>query len=71
MKIQKIKSRSRRDFTAIYECDHCGHTEEGDGYDDTNFHKNVIPRMKCSKCGKMGGGNYVPRKTKYAAHEVI
>ena len=71
MKIQKITSRSRRDFTAIYECDHCGHTEEGYGYDDNNFHKNVIPTMKCSKCGKMGGGNYAPRKTKYAANEVV
>ena len=71
MKIQKIKSRSRRDFVAIYECNHCGHTEEGYGYDDSNFHKNVIPKMKCSKCGKAAGENYTPRKTKYAAHRVV
>ncbi len=42
MKIQTIKSQSRRDFRAIYECDHCGHTQEGDGYDDAYFHCNVI-----------------------------
>lgn len=65
MKIKKIKSQNRRDFTAIYECEHCGHTEEGDGYDDANFHQNVIPNMECGKCGKKAKDNYRPLKPKY------
>jgi len=29
MKIKKIVSQHRRDFIAIYECEHCGHEEKG------------------------------------------
>ena len=32
MKIKKIESQMRRDFYAIYECEHCGHTNRGSGY---------------------------------------
>ena len=71
MKIKKIISQHRRDFTAIYECEHCGNTKEGYGYDDENYHKNVIPKKKCSKCGKMAGENYTPKTTKYPAHQVV
>lgn len=49
MKIKNIVSQYRRDFQAIYECEHCGHTKEGSGYDDENFHQNVIPKMKYLK----------------------
>ena len=53
MKIKEIKSQHRRDFYAIYECENCGYiTKEERGYDDRNFHGNVIPEMKCEKCGK-------------------
>ena len=52
MRIKKIKSQQRRDFYAIYECEHCGHTQRGSGYDDDNFHQNIIPKMKCKKCGE-------------------
>ena len=65
MKIDKIVSQSRRDFTAIYVCEHCGKTTEGYGYDDSNFHNNVIPRMKCESCGKTAGDDYRPLATKY------
>jgi len=65
MKIKEIISQSRRDFNAIYECENCGHTEKGYGYDDTNFHQNVIPDMKCSKCEKKSPKNYRPLTTKY------
>jgi ribosomal protein L37AE/L43A len=65
MKIQKIVWQSRRDFEAIYECEHCGATQKGSGYDDVNFHQNVIPNMKCKKCGKTAGNNYKPKATKY------
>ena len=38
------------------ECEHCGYSHEGSGYDDANFHYNVIPNMKCKECGKTGTG---------------
>lgn len=65
MRIKEIISQHRRDFTAVYECEHCGHTETGYGYDNTNFHQKVIPTMKCRKCGKVAGENYRPLATKY------
>jgi ribosomal protein L37AE/L43A len=65
MHIKEIKSQNRRDFTAIYECEHCGHTEKGSGYDDANFHVNVIPDWECKACGKKASGNYKPKDTKY------
>ena len=64
MKIKEITSQHRRDFRAIYECQHCGHEQKGTGYDDTNFHEKVVPEMVCSKCGKVGG-EYEPMETKY------
>ena len=65
MKIKKIKSQYRRDFTAVYECEHCGATEEGDGYDDANYHQRVIPLMSCKACGRQAGEDYRPLATKY------
>lgn len=65
MKIKEIVSQHRRDFRAIYECEHCGYTEKKSGYDDANFHQNVIPTMKCPKCGKVASENYRPLATKY------
>ena len=66
MKIQTIKSQIRRDFTAIFECEHCGHTREGRGYDDSYYHQKVIPAMVCSECGKKADDNYRPLTTKYS-----
>ncbi len=71
MRIKKIISQHRRDFCAIYECEHCGHTEEGSGYDDENFHKNVIPSMKCKKCKKTASEDYRPLATKHPDGFVI
>jgi len=71
MKIKKIISQHRRDFTAIYECEHCGFTEERYGYDDDNFHQNVIPNLACGNCGKKSPEDYRPRATKYKAWEVV
>ena len=65
MKIKKIISQHRRDFTALYECEHCGYEKEGSGYDDKYFHNEVIPNMKCEKCGKGKSDNYIPKATKY------
>lgn len=55
MHIKKILSTSRRDFTAVYECESCKATQTGYGYDDANFHSNVIPAMVCEKCGLSSG----------------
>lgn len=71
MKIKKIIWQSRRDFNAIYECEHCGHEEENDGYDDAYFHGKVIPKMKCKKCGKTASSDYRPLAPKYDANQVV
>jgi ribosomal protein L37AE/L43A len=71
MRIRTIKSQHRRDFAAIYECEHCGHSYEGRGYDDDNFHKNVIPNWPCEKCGKKADESYRPLTTKYPADMVV
>lgn len=68
MKIKKITDQYRRDFWVIYECEGCGHTEKGSGYDDRNFHDNVIPTMVCGNCGKSRhnlGIDVEPTPTKY------
>lgn len=65
MKIKEITTQNRRDFRAIYVCEHCGHEEKGYGYDDMHFHKNVIPEKKCSKCGEKAPKDYRPLTTKY------
>lgn len=65
MKIQKIISQHRRDFTALYECEHCGDTHRSSGYDDAYFHNNVIPDMACPKCKLKAGDNYRALSTKY------
>lgn len=71
MKIKTITDQHRRDFQAIYECEHCGFTEKGYGYDDDNFHRNVIPKMTCKKCGQSAPDDFRPMGTKYAADAVI
>ncbi len=71
MKIQKVLSQSRRDFIAIYECEHCGHTEKGTGYDDQYFHGSVIPDMLCGGCGEKAPGNCRPLVPKYPADAVV
>jgi len=60
MRIKEITSQHRRDLQAIFECEHCGKTCRGEGYDDTNFHVNVVPNMKCDKCGKTAKENFRP-----------
>ena len=67
-------SQSRRDFHAVYECEGCGHTVQSSGYDDRNFHDNVIPTMKCKKCGKSRNDLGVvgeKTSTKYGANETV
>lgn len=56
MKIKEVTWRLHSDFYATYECEHCGASEEGAGYEDANFHRNVIPEMVCKNCGAKRGG---------------
>ncbi len=71
MKIKTIVSQHRRDFTAIYECEHCGHEAEGRGYDDAHFHQKVIPTKQCTECGRTTSDDYRPLTTKYAEGETV
>ncbi len=65
MHIKEIVYQVRRDFQAIYECEHCGHEVENHGYDDTYFHQSVIPKKVCPKCGETAGDDYWALTTKY------
>jgi len=67
MRIKQIISQIRRDFTAIYECEWCGHEGQAEGYDDDNFHLKAIPSFVCPDCGKGVHESYRPLRTKYPA----
>ena len=71
MKIKTILRQNRRDFKAIYHCEHCGHEYEDSGYDDAYFHNVVIPDKECPQCGKKAGDDYRPLTTKYPEGYVI
>lgn len=71
MKIKEIKSQHRRDFIATYECEHCDFVKTGSGYDDSNFHKNVIPSMVCPECNKKSPATYRPLQPKYSKNQVV
>lgn len=65
MKIKNIISQYRRDFTAIFVCEHCNNEIEHSGYDDSYFHNEVIPDMVCKKCNKKANEDYRPLAPKY------
>ncbi len=75
MKITEITSQNRRDFHADIICEGCGHKDKlTRGYDDRNYHDNVIPNIKCKKCNKSRNDLGIvdePTQTKYAAWQVI
>lgn len=71
MKIKEIISQHRRDFNAIYICEHCKNEKKSSGYDDAYFHNKVIPNMICEKCGKKAKDNYRPLAPKYSRDAVI
>lgn len=56
MKIKTVTYMHRNDFKAIYECEHCQNEYEAWGYNDSNFHENVIPNVHCDECGKKSNG---------------
>lgn len=67
MKIEKFTHRNRRDFKALFACDNkgCDHKEESWGYDDMNFHQNVVPQMKCKKCGRTSPKKEAQQQPRY------
>lgn len=69
MKIKEITYEARRDFHAIMNCEFCNHDQIlKSGYDDRYYHDNVIPEMKCEKCGESTlskGGSISHTKTRY------
>ena len=66
MFIKEILTQNRRDFTAEYQCEHCNHKITRGGYDDRNFHDEVVPYMVCESCGASSGGNIFSKiETKY------
>lgn len=71
MKIKRIISQHRRDFDAEYECEHCGKTRTGSGYDDSNFHENIIPDMVCGSCGKKAADDDRALAPKYDAAQQV
>lgn len=52
MKIQRVIEQHKQDFIAIYKCENCNEMEERGGYDIRYFHQEIIPSLKCKKCGK-------------------
>lgn len=57
MRIKKTLSTHRNDFHADYGCEHCGFVKKNYyGYNDANFHGNVIPPWFCAECGKNRAG---------------
>tara|TARA_R110000772_G_scaffold267971_3_gene393566 strand:+ start:9395 stop:9610 length:216 start_codon:yes stop_codon:yes gene_type:complete len=71
MFIKTIINQNRRDFKGIYECEHCSKQETAGGYDDENFHKNVVPKMACKACGETAPSTFRPLAPLHAAHEVV
>jgi hypothetical protein len=71
MKIKEIISQHRRDFTAVYECEHCLHETTGHGYDNAYFHRHVIPTMPCDSCDKVAPESCKPRATKYPENMIV
>ena len=53
MKIKRVTFQMRNDFAADMECEGCGNVQPlSSGYDDQFYHSQVIPAMRCKKCGK-------------------
>ena len=71
MKLIKKIAQHRRDFQGEYKCEFCGHTQRDNNmssYDDSFFHTEIIPNLKCLVCGASTvskGGTATPAATKY------
>ena len=57
MKLIEITNQHRNDFTGVLQCEHCNAKQKlTTGYDDANYHNNVIPSFHCPECGKNRAG---------------
>ena len=57
MKITKVTNRINNDFWATVSCEHCGAVVTNwSGYEDTNYHQNVMPKFHCKECGQNRAG---------------
>lgn len=57
MRILNITSQHRSDFRAEVQCEHClTKVPNWSGYDDYNYHANVMPKFHCKACGKNRAG---------------
>lgn len=64
MRIKKILSQHRNDFTATMVCEHCGHEAKNTtGYHDSFYHDEVIPSMVCANCKLNSAGELESAKT--------
>src|SRR5690625_4939763 len=70
MHIKRKASQYRRDFTAIYQCEHCHPEVTGTGSDDINFHQRVIPAMACPASATTADGS-TPETVTDVAEDVI
>lgn len=53
MKLYEKTWQHRYDFDGVLQCEFCGMFQTlKHGYDDSNFHNNVIPAIKCLACDK-------------------
>lgn len=58
MVLVKTNECIRFDFWGDWRCEHCGaEFQNKRGYNDTNYHQNVIPKLPCPKCGKNSEGS--------------
>lgn len=74
MKIKTITNQSRRDLYGIMVCEGCGHEQKFVGYDDNNYHRNVVPRIECKSCGKSAeqmGVDVRPLTPRYLPDQVV
>jgi hypothetical protein len=64
MKLIELTWQHRNDFDGILECEHCGECQTMRyGYQDDNFHRNVIPKFTCLSCKKNRAGEIVDENT--------
>lgn len=53
MQIIQTYNWSRRDFYYDAKCEHCQYkTSDNSGYDDAHYYNEVVPDIKCPKCGE-------------------
>ena len=71
MHIKRVLDQNRRDITAVFACEHCGHEHEKYGYDDEHFHRKVVPAMECPSCGRKQESPLRPMGTRYPDAQVV